>query len=186
MHVIEVRHAQHRRQHHADQAALFVRVDGVVGRAERPAQRRGGQGGVQGDLGPGRADADVADQRRPQTADHREPGHLDVLPERIGDEIDGVTQRDERLDAVEFAERGAPRLEERLGRNHQDVHWRPQPTEYTGPLCTRSIWQPARVRSVRVTATDTGYRWLSHQPTHRRTGDAGLPKAPRPARGSTT
>ena len=139
VHVVEVRHAEHRRQHHADQAALFVRVDGVVGRAQRPPQRGGGQGGVEGDLGPGRADADVLDQRRPQTPDHREPGHLDVTPERVGDQIDGVTERDERLDAVEFAERGAPRLEERLGRNHQDVHWRPQPTEYTGRLCTRSI-----------------------------------------------
>jgi hypothetical protein len=77
-----------------------------------------------------------------QTAEDAQAGHLDVFTERIGDEIDGMAQRRQRSDAVELGERGAPGLEERLGRDHQDVHARrpdraggvTKATCYTTPL----------------------------------------------------
>jgi hypothetical protein len=47
---------------------------------------------------------------------------LHVVAERIGDKIDGVPQRGQRADTMVFGEGGAPGLEERLRRNHQDVH----------------------------------------------------------------
>ena len=59
---------------------------------------------------------------RTQAAKDAQPRHRHVLAEGIGHEIDGVAERGEGADAVEFAERGASRLEERLGRDHQDVH----------------------------------------------------------------
>ena len=49
-------------------------------------------------------------------------GHRHVLAEGIRYEIDLVAERGEGADAVELAERGAARLEERLGRDHQDAH----------------------------------------------------------------
>ena len=52
----------------------------------------------------------------------RRPGSVTSLPERIGDEIDGVPQLEQRANAVVFAEGGAPGLEERLRRDHQDAH----------------------------------------------------------------
>ena len=50
------------------------------------------------------------------------PGKRDVSAERIGDEIDRVAEVGQRADPVVFAERRAPRLEERLGGDHQDAH----------------------------------------------------------------
>jgi hypothetical protein len=44
------------------------------------------------------------------------------LAEWIRDEIYLVAKRGERTDAVELGKRGAARLEERLGRDHQDAH----------------------------------------------------------------
>ena len=52
----------------------------------------------------------------------RSPGIDDVLAERVGDEIDLMTERGERADAVKLAEWGAARLEKRLGRDHQNAH----------------------------------------------------------------
>jgi len=44
------------------------------------------------------------------------------LTERIGNEIDLVAKSGERANAVELAERRPARLEERLGRDHQNAH----------------------------------------------------------------
>ena len=65
---------------------------------------------------------DAAHERRPQAAEHAQPRHRHVLAERIRDEIDLVAERGERADAVKLAERRAARLEERLGRDHQNAH----------------------------------------------------------------
>ncbi|MGC4081339.1 MAG: hypothetical protein QM736_04300 [Vicinamibacterales bacterium] len=54
--------------------------------------------------------------------DDAQSGHRNVLSERIGDEIDLMTQRRQSTNPVELAERGAARLEERLRRDHQDTH----------------------------------------------------------------
>ena len=69
-----------------------------------------------------RTDLHAMQERRPQAAEHAQPRHRHVLAERIGDEIDLVPERGERPDAVKFAERRAARLEERLGRDHQNAH----------------------------------------------------------------
>ena len=123
MHVVEVRHAQQRRQHHADQPAFLVRMDRVVAAAERPAAARSrpadGRVEVFASDGPiptrrtngGRIDSEDA-----------QSGHRHVLSERIRDEIDLVTERRQRANAMEFAERRAARLEERLRRDHQNAH----------------------------------------------------------------
>jgi hypothetical protein len=47
---------------------------------------------------------------------------VDVFAEWIGDEVDRVPEIQQRADAVIFAEWGAPRLEERLGGDHQNPH----------------------------------------------------------------
>ena len=62
------------------------------------------------------------DERRTRRTEHAQARHRDVPAERIGDEIDGMAEIEKRADAVILAERGAPRLEERLGRDHQDPH----------------------------------------------------------------
>ena len=122
MHVVQVRDAEQRRQHDADEAAFLVRVDRVVPAGERAAQRRERQQRIERQLGERGTDLHLADERRPQRSEHAQARHHDVLPERIGDEIDLVPEIGERADAVELAERRAARLEERLGRDHQDAH----------------------------------------------------------------
>ena len=52
----------------------------------------------------------------------REAGHLDIPAERIRDEVDRVAESQERPDAMELREGRAPGLEERLRRDHQNVH----------------------------------------------------------------
>ena len=148
VHVVEMRHAEPPGQDDADDAAFFVRVDDVVLAREREARGRQGQRQVEGDLGPRRADAHVLDERRPQAATNRQTAHLDVASERVGHQIDGMTQRDERPDAMKFGEGRAPGLEERLRCDHQDVHagWPPnraggvtKPTCYTTPRLVRPV-----------------------------------------------
>ena len=55
-------------------------------------------------------------------AEDAQPGHRHVVTERIRHEIDLVAERGQRADAVELAERRPARLEERLGRDHQNAH----------------------------------------------------------------
>jgi hypothetical protein len=54
----------------------------------------------------------------------RNPGSCTswLLAKRIRDEVDLMTESRQRADAVVFAERRPARLEERLGRDHQDTH----------------------------------------------------------------
>ncbi len=53
----------------------------------------------------------------------RSPGSVDVLAERVRDEVDRVARASvERPDPVVFAERRPPGLEERLRRDHQYAH----------------------------------------------------------------
>src|SRR5205814_1173 len=49
-------------------------------------------------------------------------GNRHISAERIRDEIDLMPERRQRLDAVVLAERRPARLEERLGRDHQNAH----------------------------------------------------------------
>ena len=64
----------------------------------------------------------TVDERRPQTAKDAQARHRHVAAERIGHEIDLVPELGERPDAMEFAERRSPGLEERLRRDHQNAH----------------------------------------------------------------
>ena len=95
VHVVEVRHAEHAPPAaHADQPAFLVRVHGVVAAAERArgsavdaSARRAAALASDGPM------LNAGDERRAQAAEHPQPGHLDVAPERIRDQIDRVTQR---------------------------------------------------------------------------------------------
>ena len=90
--------------------------------ASDPADRGQREREVERNLGQRRTDADAPDERRPQAPEDAQPRQRDVAPERIGDEVDGVPEIEQGADAVVFAERGAPGLEERLRRNHEDFH----------------------------------------------------------------
>ncbi len=61
-------------------------------------------------------------ERRPQAAKDPQIRQLDITTDRIGDQIDVMAEFAESFDAVVFAEGRAARLEERLGREHQDAH----------------------------------------------------------------
>ena len=123
VHVVEVRHADHRRQHDADEAALFVRVHGVVPLAQRRAGWPSAQSRDRAALSPttGRCRTSCTKGGRRHRKIVR-PGSDDILAEGIGHEIDRVTQLEQGADAMVFAERRPPRLEERLGGDHQDLH----------------------------------------------------------------
>ncbi len=121
MHVVEMRHPEHRRQDQPDGGALFVRMHRVVARAGDATQRRDRQRHVERHLGERRPDADIRDERRSQAAKDAQARHRHVVAERVGHQIDRVPEFDERADAVVFAERGAPGLEKRLRRDHEDV-----------------------------------------------------------------
>jgi len=122
VHIVQVRHAQRRGDHGADDAAFFVRVDRIVATGHGAPNRSQGQQGIERDLRERRTDLHAADQRRPQAAKHTQARHRHRLTEWIGDEIDLVPQRRQRADSMELAEGCAARLEERLGRDHQDAH----------------------------------------------------------------
>src|SRR5688572_14831315 len=81
-----------------------------------------GQINVKHELGRGRTDADARDERRLRGPDDAEVRERDVGAERIRDEVDGMTQLGQRLDAMVLAERCAARLEERLRREHENPH----------------------------------------------------------------
>ena len=111
------------RQPHADQPHLLVRVDRVVAAAPaRDAAMVTSISASSTTLVDRRADRHLA-ARTAAAARGRcaGSGSVDVAADRIGDQIDAVPELDQRLDAVVFAERRAARLEERLGREHQDA-----------------------------------------------------------------
>ena len=113
------------REHDADGAALLVRVHRVVPPGQREAER--GRARARGRAAPWPTTGRCARARRTAAAGSdgsQSPGMLDVAAERIRHEIDRVAERRQRADAMEFGERSAPGLEERLRRDHQDVHAR--------------------------------------------------------------
>ena len=122
VHVVEMRNPEHRREHDADEASLFMRVDHVVAFRQGAPQRRHGQREIERRLREGRPDAHLADERRTQAAKHTQPRHRHIPPERIRDEVNRMPQLEECPDAVIFAEGCAPGLKERLRRNHEDLH----------------------------------------------------------------
>ena len=116
-----MRHAQQGREHHADQSALFVRVNGIVTPGEDAAKHAQRQHPVERHLRKRRPDLHAAHERGPQAAEDAQPGHHHVGTERIRHEIDLMAEGRERADAMKFAERCAARLEERLRRDHQNA-----------------------------------------------------------------
>ncbi len=166
MHVVQVRYAQHGGQHDPDEPAFFVRVDGVVpvpARAQGTPERGQREKRIERNLGERRSDPHAAHERRPQAAEDPEPGHRDVAAERVRHQIDLMAERRQRADAMKFAERGAPRLEERLGCDHQNAHGRvifarnPAPASGSGRRCSRrspsALIPDARELAVRI-------RWI--------------------------
>jgi len=77
---------------------------------------------IERELPPRGPDPDAGHQRRPRAAEDAQAGQRDVTSERIRDQIHRVAQREQGADAMVLAERGAPGLEERLRRDHQDAH----------------------------------------------------------------
>ena len=122
MHVVEMRHAQRRRNQHADGGALFVRMNHVIARTARPIQRRHRQRQIQKQLRGRRPDLHARHEGRPRRAENVQSGQFDVPAKWIGDEIHRVAKIEERANPVVFAERRAPRLEKRLRGDHQNVH----------------------------------------------------------------
>ena len=160
-----------RRQHDADQAALLVRVDGVVAscraRAGSAVSASARSSGTLAHDGPMPMCRTNGGRRQRKT---REPGQLDVAAERIRHQIDGVAERDQRADAVVFAERRAPGLEERLRRDHQDVHAAAAADEYTRPASDTGQFAGGARDPPTDRCTRRPIASSSNGPTHRRTG----------------
>lgn len=62
------------------------------------------------------------EKRRSNTPEDTQAGNGHILPKWIGDEIDGMTQRNQRTNSMVFAKWGAPWFEKWLWRNHEDTH----------------------------------------------------------------
>ena len=122
MHVVEMRHAEHPRQQHANDASFLMGVHGIVAPLERTPDHRAREQEVERDLGQRWPYADSMQEWRTRAANHTKPVERDVLAERISHQIDGVAEIGESADPVEFAERRSSWFEERLRRNHQNVH----------------------------------------------------------------
>ena len=123
MHVVEVRHAlaapRARRRSRRLLRASAWRRSGASSASRSAVSASARSSGTFAHDGP---ILHAADERRPEAARDAQARHRDVVTERIGDEIDGVSERRQRANAMELGERRAPRLEERLRRDHQDVH----------------------------------------------------------------
>jgi hypothetical protein len=117
-----VRHAQQHAEDRADEPGFLVRVDRVVASRAGTANRGERQQHVERYLRERRPDLHTTDERRAKAAEHPKSRDRDVLAEGVRDEIHLVPEGGERADAMEFAERRAARLEEWLGRNHQNPH----------------------------------------------------------------
>ena len=63
------------------------------------------------------------DKGRTDAPEHTKTGERDLLAKRVGNKIDGMSQLEEGPNSMIFTERRPPRLEERLGGNHEDFHW---------------------------------------------------------------
>ena len=122
MHVVEMRNAECGGDDDPDRGALLVGMHSVVLAFARAVQRGQRQRHVQKQFGRRGADLHARDERGPGRAEDAQTRQRDILAERIGDEVDRVAEIEKRADAVILAERRAPRLEKRLGRDHQNPH----------------------------------------------------------------
>ena len=124
------------RQPHAEQARFLVRMNGVVLLPARLPQRRDRQERVEHHLGPRGTDPHAADAWRTRRSNDPQVRQVDVGADGIRHQIDMVAELGECLDSMVFAEWRAPRLEERLGGEHQDAQ-----RARTGRLLTGRIGQ---------------------------------------------
>ncbi len=116
-----MRHPHRRGEHHADEPAFLVRMDSVVPVRHHAAESGHHQLQIERDLRERRTDLDPADERRPRAAEDAQAGHLHVVTERVGDEIDLMAEGRHRADAMKLAEGRSTRLEKRLRRDHQNA-----------------------------------------------------------------
>ena len=122
MHVVQVRDAQQQGECRPDQAGLFMRVHRVVAARQRATKDAEREQRVERNLRQRRTHFHAPQERRPQAPEHAQSRQRDVLSKRIRDQIDLVPERGQRPEAMKLAEGSAARLEERLGRDHQDAH----------------------------------------------------------------
>ncbi len=83
-------------------------MDDVIPLGHRSTDGRQRDRSIQRELREGRTDSDIVDERRLGASKDAQARHRDVFAERIRDEIDRVTQLDERADPV-VSENGVPR-----------------------------------------------------------------------------
>ena len=124
MHIVEVRNAENPPEDDAGKGRLLVGEDRVIPAAQERPEGGEEQQGVERDLDEGRTDFDPSNTEEIRDPSDSQTGEGDVLPERIGHEVGLVTQVGEGFEADINADRGSPRLEKRLGGEHQDLHGR--------------------------------------------------------------
>jgi hypothetical protein len=71
------------------------------------------------------ANPHTGDKRRTDAPDNSKSRHRHISSEGICDQVDGVAEFQQGPNAVILAEGRPARFEERLGRDHQDVHAAP-------------------------------------------------------------
>ena len=98
-------------------------MNGCIAPWSSQSDRGGGQQQVEDDLDERRSNRHPIHERQFRAAVNPQIRQIDILPDRVGHQIDVVAKLDEHLNPVVLAEGGAPRLEERLWSEHQDA-WR--------------------------------------------------------------
>src|SRR4029453_7787464 len=117
-----MRYAKRQREHHTNDAALFVRVNRIVtigcGTADRGERERQ----VERNFRERRTDTNVMNKWRPRAPKESQSRHRYVTAKRIRDQIDSMSKIDQGANPMVFAEWSASGLEERLRSNHEDSH----------------------------------------------------------------
>src|SRR5690606_26109973 len=127
---------------------------------EGTADRREREQDVERHLRPRRPDAHAPDPRWTAGPEDAESRQIDVTSEGIRHEIDGVSQPGECPDTVVLGEWSAPGLEERLRRDHQNVHAR---RSATGPR-HGTVHATLRARSSVIVPPDPWLPLFRHRP----------------------
>jgi hypothetical protein len=122
MHVIDVRNAQCGGNYHANRRAFLVRMDRIVAAAACAIEGRQCKREIQKDLGCRGADLHTRDERRSCRSEDAKSWQDHVLAEGVRDEVNSVAEIEKCADTVILAEWSTPRLEKRLGGDHQNVH----------------------------------------------------------------
>ena len=109
MHIVDMQQSKLTGKACTEECCLFVSMQNIIF-----AGSQGVRGGkikwhVESELGQRRSDANVPDERDPGRSRDSKSGELDVISERIGDEIDRMPGLHERSNSVENAERCAAR-----------------------------------------------------------------------------